>query len=116
MKALFHISIFLNAAPYQSYGLLSSGMNTEHSLVYKKYMCSDEWRSKCEEVFSIRGRRCEACGSQKSIEVHHKTYGNLGYEPLDDLSVVCKNCHKKIHKLAKKTKDIWIATYRVLKK
>lgn len=64
---------------------------------YRKYIVSEAWRDKRTELFRVRGKKCEICGSKKSIQVHHLTYERLGAELLSDLKVVCKPCHEKIH-------------------
>ena len=40
---------------------------------------------------------CQNCGKDYDLQVHHKTYENLGEEKEEDLLLVCKNCHSKIH-------------------
>jgi predicted HNH restriction endonuclease len=37
------------------------------------------------------------CRSAKNLSVHHITYENIGFEKMDDLISVCKECHKKLH-------------------
>lgn len=37
------------------------------------------------------------CQSRFRLQVHHKTYARLGKERLEDLQVLCFNCHKLIH-------------------
>ncbi len=64
---------------------------------YAQYIQSDAWKSKRNEVFSRRGRKCQDCGSCERIEVHHLTYANLGAEKLHDLRVLCHHCHEKRH-------------------
>ena len=46
-----------------------------------------------------RDRKCVKCGSILYLEVHHKTYINKGneLEHLDDLILLCSECHKKEH-------------------
>lgn len=38
---------------------------------------------------------------KNKLEVHHKTYDHIENEPRKDLIVVCKKCHKKLHKKKK---------------
>ena len=41
---------------------------------------------------------CEAEGCQNEAEqVHHKSYDNIGREPLEDLQALCKECHAERH-------------------
>lgn len=66
---------------------------------YKSYLKSKEWFSVRESLFLIRGKRCERCLSTENIQVHHIHYRNIFREKLEDLMVVCKDCHRKIHGL-----------------
>ena len=54
-----------------------------------------EWHSKWTEVLKRDGMLC-VCGD-KATEVHHKTYTNLGQEPLSDLVALCRYCYRGIH-------------------
>jgi 5-methylcytosine-specific restriction endonuclease McrA len=69
-----------------------------HKKQYEEYLKTTKWRNKREELFSLRGKKCEVCGSEKLIQVHHLTYKNIFNEPLEDLKVLCKNCHTEAHK------------------
>lgn len=40
---------------------------------------------------------CFICRSKDRLHVHHKTYDRIYNEILDDLVLVCSNCHNKIH-------------------
>ena len=46
--------------------------------------------------------RCQLCGKNGTLNVHHKTYENHGMEHVksiafNDLIVLCKDCHGKFH-------------------
>ena len=45
-------------------------------------------------VLENKGSNCEHCDSINNIEVHHKRYTNN----LGDLQVLCRTCHRKIHR------------------
>lgn len=64
---------------------------------YRTYLRSPEWKAKREELFKLRGKLCETCTSTRNIQVHHLTYKRVFNEKLNDLQVLCKSCHKKIH-------------------
>jgi 5-methylcytosine-specific restriction endonuclease McrA len=68
---------------------------------YKAYLNSKEWFAVRESLFVVRGKKCERCGSKENIQVHHIHYRNIFREQLEDLMVVCKDCHRKIHGLNK---------------
>lgn len=65
-----------------------------------------EWKAYRLKVLAERGKKCEWCGSNKILQVHHKFY--LKYPDgkyilpwqykMDALLVLCKDCHTKAHK------------------
>ena len=65
------------------------------SLDYKNYLESPAWKVKRDKVIERDGGQC-VCGTQ-ATEVHHKTYNNIGKEPLSDLVALCKECHERVH-------------------
>jgi 5-methylcytosine-specific restriction endonuclease McrA len=77
---------------------LSTKVHKVHKKQYEDYLTTTKWRSKREELFNIRGKNCENCGSDKLIQVHHLTYENIFNEKLEDLKILCRNCHIKEHK------------------
>jgi 5-methylcytosine-specific restriction endonuclease McrA len=70
-----------------------------YSPEYKLYLKSPEWESKRQQVLSRDGHQCRGCGRTKGLQVHHLRYDNLGHEPLLDLTVLCADCHKAVHKV-----------------
>jgi len=46
-------------------------------------------------VIKIRGNRCEKCGGNERLCVHHKDYD---IQTLDQLEVLCFICHMKHHR------------------
>ncbi len=66
---------------------------------YREYLLSPEWRNKRKEVLIDRNNKCERCGSNNRLEVHHKTYERIFNEDLSDLELLCKPCHKKEHNI-----------------
>ena len=77
--------------------------NRRRKSEYNEYIKSDEWKLKTKEAFELYGRNCKRCYSNKNLQVHHMTYNNFKSEPLSDLCVLCKPCHKLYHKLHKYT-------------
>lgn len=68
--------------------------------ITKKYFRSKEEYYKSEEWEKIRiftlhraQNRCQRCGAEKNLQVHHLTYDNLYNEKPQDLEVLCKKCH-----------------------
>lgn len=81
---------------------------------YKDYLNSYYWQDKRRYILEIRRKRayrgtelinvfwrCEKCNKQlefeEEIEVHHLNYEHIGNERWEDLIIVCKDCHGKIH-------------------
>lgn len=65
---------------------------------YTEYLQSTEWAKRRAKVLRRANGVCEACGEPTTrFHVHHKTYANLGHEPLWDLAAVCVPCHESIH-------------------
>lgn len=64
------------------------------------YYNSDEWVEKKNKKLRQAGFKCEKCGaSGVLLEVHHINYNNFRREELDDLRVVCKKCHHRLHRI-----------------
>ena len=75
--------------------LLKSLDPEDNNGTYKEYRKSPAWKVKRDAVLQRDGGQC-VCGA-KATEVHHKTYDNIGKEPLSDLVMLCKLCHERIH-------------------
>lgn len=66
---------------------------------YQRYIQSDKWQSKRKEALVYYGYSCCRCHSTNvQLDVHHKSYENLGAESMDQLEVLCRSCHEKKHK------------------
>lgn len=73
---------------------------------YRKYLQSKQWQEIRKKVFERALKNadisneygiCERCGYKPNrycLQVHHKTYEHLFNERLDDLELLCPNCHK----------------------
>jgi 5-methylcytosine-specific restriction endonuclease McrA len=64
---------------------------------YRKYINSKEWKLKRDAIVE-KYKKCSCCGSEENLNVHHLTYENLGNENESDLLLLCKDCHKFVHK------------------
>ena len=51
---------------------------------------------KAEIKRTVNIKNCEICGSAKNIELHHKDF-NRKNNVRDNIAIVCKSCHSKIH-------------------
>ena len=65
---------------------------------YEKYRDSPAWYRKRDLVIERDEGKCVWCHAEGK-QVHHKTYDNIGKEPLSDLVVLCGKCHKEEHHL-----------------
>jgi hypothetical protein len=68
--------------------------DNEWRLRYESYIRSAKWRNMRTDMLRLRGNRCERCGDQYSLQLHHKTYERLGRELIADLEVLCTKCHE----------------------
>lgn len=67
------------------------------SLKYHDYVKSAAWAKKRKRALMMLGSKCRICGSIDRLHVHHKTYKNLGHEPMSDLEILCEPCHANEH-------------------
>lgn len=68
----------------------------EECIGYKQYLKSNHWDIKRRGILK-NNNRCANCNETLNLEIHHLNYKNLGNEKLEDLIVLCKNCHKIVH-------------------
>jgi 5-methylcytosine-specific restriction endonuclease McrA len=70
---------------------------------YQAYLRSANWKAIRERSLRRANHKCELCGSNASLQVHHKTYKRLGRERMKDLQVLCDGCHRNTHEQDGKT-------------
>lgn len=66
-------------------------------MLYRDYLLSPQWKLRRLEALKARAFRCQNCRTKKGLNVHHRHYRTLGAESLEDLDVLCEDCHKKAH-------------------
>jgi hypothetical protein len=66
---------------------------------YAEYLKSEHWQLVRREALARAYRQCQRCSSIRNLNVHHRTYENLGAEEDADLIVLCRSCHEKEHGL-----------------
>lgn len=64
---------------------------------YNRYIKSPEWQDRRLAKLKQTGHKCQACGSDERLEVHHLSYDRLGWERLEELQVICHWCHSREH-------------------
>ena len=62
---------------------------------YGEYLVSKDWAKK-RGIIIKRDGSCVLCGNDSELEVHHRRYTNVGNEHLNDLTTLCKTCHKPV--------------------
>jgi 5-methylcytosine-specific restriction endonuclease McrA len=63
---------------------------------YQQHISSVQWKSLRRKVIEQRGNRCERCGQEGAslaLALHHKQYRSLGDEQLEDVELLCRECH-----------------------
>ncbi len=64
---------------------------------YQIYLQSDHWKKLRQLKIDQVGYKCQDCGIQKDIQVHHINYRKIYNVKLNDLRVLCRDCHIKCH-------------------
>lgn len=65
---------------------------------YKDFLNTPYWKA-ISAYLKITRCKCEKCGKDIELQIHHKTYVHHGMEifNLNDLICLCKECHIKFH-------------------
>lgn len=73
-------------------------MITGRQAEYRAYLASPVWKAKRGEALAFYGCICNRCAGYGN-EVHHKTYLRVGgAELMEDLEVMCRECHQAHHR------------------
>ena len=68
------------------------------SMPYLEYLITPEWRERRNAKIELASGRCQVCYTNgRPLEVHHRTYDRRGRERLEDLTVLCDECHGLFH-------------------
>jgi 5-methylcytosine-specific restriction endonuclease McrA len=52
----------------------------------------------CRRVLARDGWKCQACGSMRHLQVHHKQFrSHSGHDSEENLITLCGECHKLAH-------------------
>lgn len=60
---------------------------------YKQYLNSDEWKAIRRNIMLRDGSKCQICGSDERLDVHHLTYAHFKNEYPFELVILCRDCH-----------------------
>jgi hypothetical protein len=64
---------------------------------YFDYLRTREWRMTRDRALSVARYTCGRCQAKRELQVHHRSYANLGAELDSDLEVLCRGCHLGHH-------------------
>ena len=65
---------------------------------YENYLNSSKWITFRNKIKKERGDKCEKCGKEGVVlDGHHITYERLTEELPEDILIICRPCHEKIH-------------------
>jgi hypothetical protein len=83
---------------------------------YEGYLESEHWRSFRRLVFEAQRVRlglnrnvCESCSSSKdeiNLQLHHLTYERMGNGRIEDVRVICRECHQKVHGIKSDPREV----------
>jgi len=60
---------------------------------YQDYLKTEHWKKVRQEAVNRAGNRCQLCNKPGTLNVHHRTYENIGNELPGDLIALCGGCH-----------------------
>jgi hypothetical protein len=66
-------------------------------LSYKDYLQTEWWKSVRQKALKRSLFRCQLCNNPEKLNVHHRSYENIGNEKDCDLITLCQWCHAKFH-------------------
>lgn len=67
------------------------------TMPYDDYLQTDHWKEMRQVALRRANCRCQMCNTDKTLQVHHRTYIRRGEEYPNDLTVVCRKCHETHH-------------------
>ena len=77
----------------------SATLQTQY-IPYGEQLLDERWKAFRKFIFVVRGGKCETCCKTTNLQVHHLHYirGAMAWEyNCNEVIVLCKDCHKKIH-------------------
>lgn len=80
---------FCSFPPFSFYSIMNKAQ-------YAQYLKTDHWQRVRIRRIKIAEFRCEHCGGDGLLEVHHLTYARIRKEQMADLMALCSRCHRLI--------------------
>ena len=70
-----------------------------NGMSYQYFLKTPYWKAITEKVRYKSGFKCNLCGSNKKLNIHHRDYTHHGDElhHMEDLICLCEECHSKFH-------------------
>lgn len=68
---------------------------------YDVYTASARWVKLREQYSKYLPKRCNVCGAEEYVHLHHRSYLHLGCEAFTDLEWLCEECHYVVHTMVK---------------
>jgi hypothetical protein len=73
---------------------------------YHQYLRSDAWKLKADYAKAAADFRCQITWNgmrcrNRAAEVHHNNYRRVYQERPEDLTAVCRDCHRRLHHIAR---------------
>ena len=63
------------------------------------YMKTEQWKQLKSIRLRIAQNKCECCGSTNKLHLHHVNYERLTQELIEDVAILCEECHNKVHSI-----------------
>lgn len=76
---------------------MSKGKKISPRQRYGLYLQYDHWHELRAQALERDGHKCQECGTEDDLQVHHLAYGKAGDDLLDDLVTLCEDCHSQRH-------------------
>jgi len=78
-------------------------MSEFHHRMPRLRLPTAEYRALRNQVLKRDGWRCQLCGDQNNLHVHHiNSRSSLGDDTMQNLITLCANCHENLHRRAKR--------------
>jgi len=66
---------------------------------YEIYLNSGHWKALREQAIARDGGKCQHCGTDKNLRVHHLRYRKDPHlVPVGWLLTLCETCHEELHR------------------
>jgi RNase P subunit RPR2 len=73
------------------------GLDLEN-MPYEEYLQTEYWKKFAHNAREKADYSCQECGASNCVlHVHHLTYERRGRERYEDVKVLCRSCHEKVH-------------------